>query len=317
MRVRGTVGEMESAFHVVLNNYEVRGKVVRANDRAPFVEGSAAALVRSISGLDSGEYEHPLMARTALPAQKTGAQACTQRVWQVRPSPIRSSQPTALTAHCASQSVDPNTGITTCLGGFPKPSYQKKLPGKYRQLPDVSWLADPYTGVATLISVPGNVPEQVWQVWGGTSVAAPMFSGLWAIANQEARAPLGSAAPYMYSMPAGTIYDIVPVTSKNNVKGSILDSTGTTFYSPGAIMGGEGPGNFVSAIWDYAFLQDTALVISFGTDFSQADGFGFITQCNSATALHTKIGWDNVTGVGVPEAKAFADFFAPSDAATK
>jgi subtilase family serine protease len=70
VRVRGTVGDVESAFHVVLNNYEVRGKVVRANDRAPFVEGPAAALVRSISGLDSGEYEHPLMARTGVPAQK-------------------------------------------------------------------------------------------------------------------------------------------------------------------------------------------------------------------------------------------------------
>ena len=51
-------------------------------------------------------------------------------------------------------------------------------------------------------------------------------------------------------------------------------------------------------------------MISFGTDCSQANGFGFITQCNSSTALHTKIGWDNVTGVGVPKAKAFADFFA-------
>lgn len=591
VRVRGTVGDVESAFHVVLNNYEVRGKVVRANDRAPFVEGSAAALVRSISGLDSGEYEHPLMARPALPGQKTGAgagmrtasvasaalpnpffttncfngtetdvfsnnangslpiakytgnvlnlQSLTSAGCAYTPPPIQAAynltalyaaghdgrgqtigiidwcgsltiqsdanafsaafglpaltssnfaityipapslceaadqteinidvewahavapganinlivppsatfldvddaEFTAVTyglatvisgsygspesftpenildtenliseiaaisgistnfssgdsgdfsfdfipptvsapadspwatavggvtlalnpnnsiawqagwgnnetllaetgfvadppaseafgfiggsgggqSNCASQSVDSNGNIT-CLAGFPKPSYQKKLPGKYRQLPDVSWLADPFTGVAILISVPGNVPEQVWQVWGGTSVAAPMFSGLWAIANQEAGAPLGSAAPYMYSMPAGTIYDIVPVTSKNNVKGSILDSTGTTAYSPGAIMGGEGPGTFVSAIWDYAFLQDTALVISFGTDCSQADGFGFITQCNSPTALHTKIGWDNVTGVGVPKAKAFADFFAPADAAAK
>ena len=593
VRVRGTVGDVESAFHVVLNNYEVRGKVVRANDRAPFVEGPAAALVRSISGLDSGEYEHPLMARTGVPAQKGageglhttsvasaasaalpspfftnncfkgtetdvfsnnangslpiakytgnvlnlqsltsagcaytppsiqaaynltglyaaghdgkdqtigiidwcgsltiqsdanafsaafGLPALTSKNFAISyiPGPslceatdqveinidvewahavapganinlivtpsatfldVDDAEFTAVTyglanvisgsygspesftpenildtenliseiaaisgisanfssgdsgdysfdfipptvsapadspwatavggitlalnpnnsiawqagwgnnqtllaetgfvadppsseafgfiggsgggqSNCASQSVDSN-GNVTCLGGFPKPSYQKNLPGKYRQLPDVSWLADPYTGVAILISVPGNVPEQVWQVWGGTSVAAPMFSGLWAIANQEAGAPLGSAAPYMYSMPAGTIYDIVPVTSKNNVKGSILDSTGTTSYSPGAIMGGEGPGNFVSAIWDYEFLQDTALVISFGTDCSQANGFGFITQCNSATALHTKVGWDNVTGVGVPKAKAFADFFAPSEAAAK
>ena len=71
------------------------------------------------------------------------------------------------------------------------------------------------------------------------------------------------------------------------------------------------------AIWDYAFLQDTALVISFGTDCSQAYGFGFITQCNSPTALHTKPGWDNVTGVGAPNAMAFADSFAPAPAVAK
>jgi subtilase family serine protease len=215
-------------------------------------------------------------------------------------------------SNCASQKVDPTTGAVTCLAGFPKPSYQSKLPGKYRQLPDVSWLADPYTGVAILISVPGNIPEQVWQVWGGTSVATPMFSALWAIANQEAGAPLGQAAPYLHSLPAGAVYDIVPVGSKTNVRASILDASGTTAYSPNAVMGGEAAGKFVSAIWDYAFLQDTALVISFGADCSQAPGFGVVTQCNSASALHTKVGWDNVTGVGAPNAKAFADFFAPA-----
>jgi subtilase family serine protease len=220
-------------------------------------------------------------------------------------------------SNCVSQSFDPNTGQETCLAGFPKPSYQSHLPGKYRQLPDVSWLADPFTGVAILISVPGNIPEQVWQVWGGTSVAAPMFSGLWAIANQEAGAPLGNAAPYMYSLPAGAIYDIVPVSSKGNVKGSILDSAGTTAYNANAVMGGDASGRFVSAIWDYAFLQDTALVISFGADCSQAYGFGFITQCNTPGNLHTKLGWDNVTGVGAPNAKAFADSFAPPPAVKK
>ena len=75
VRARGTVGDVESAFHVVLNNYQVRGKVVRSNDRDPFVEGPAAQFVRSISGLDSGEYEHPLMARGTPPALKKEAEA--------------------------------------------------------------------------------------------------------------------------------------------------------------------------------------------------------------------------------------------------
>jgi len=182
-----------------------------------------------------------------------------------------------------------------CLAGFPKPAYQKLLPGKYRQLPDVSWLADPFTGVVILISVPGQLPEQVWQVWGGTSVACPMFSALWAIANQEALAgggaALGQAAPYLYSMPTGTIYDIVPQTSKTNVKASIQESTGTNKYTAAEVAGVTGP--FVDAIWDYPWIQDTPLGITFGTD----------------SGLKTKKGWDNVTGVGVPNGQAFADSF--------
>jgi len=191
---------------------------------------------------------------------------------------------------CATQDSSGN-----CLAGFPKPSYQKGVPGKYRQLPDISWLADPFTGAVIAITVPGEVPSLVWQVWGGTSVACPMFSALWAIANQEAGSPLGQAAPYVYSMPAGTIADIVPVSSKTNVSASIVDSNGTTKYTPAEVGGVSGQA-FYSAIWDYASLQDTALVLTFGTD----------------SGLRTHVGWDNVTGVGVPNAKAFADAFAPA-----
>lgn len=37
------------------------------------------------------------------------------------------------------------------------------------------------------------------------------------------------------------------------------------------------------------------------------DFFG--TLCTDAVALKTKVGWDNVTGVGVPNGQAFADAF--------
>ena len=215
-------------------------------------------------------------------------------------------------SNCATQSKG------NCVAGYPKPSYQNgAVPGKYRQLPDISWLADPYTGAVIAITIPGNVPSLQWQVWGGTSVACPMFSALWAIANQEAGAPLGQAARYVYSLPAGAVYDIVPVGSKTSVTASIQDAKGTTAYNANAVLGGGDPGKFVSALWDYAFLQDTALVISFGTDCTAGPTFGFITPCTSTSSLHTKVGWDNVTGVGSPNAKAFADSFHPAAAATK
>lgn len=210
-------------------------------------------------------------------------------------------------SNCVTQDSSGN-----CLSGFAKPAYQKALPGTTRQLPDVSWLADPYTGVAILISVPGQVPEQVWQVWGGTSVATPMFSALWAIANQEAGVALGQAAPYMYSMPAGTIYDVGPIGSKSDVTASLQESSSqTTNYTAAEVMGGTTPNYFISAIWDYALFPATPIAISFGTDCSTAAS-SYITQCNSSSSLKTRPGWDNVTGVGVPNAKAFADSFAPA-----
>lgn len=141
-------------------------------------------------------------------------------------------------------------------------------------------------------------------------MACPMFSALWTIANQEAGAPLGLAAPYLYSLPPSAVTDIVPVSVGHNVIATIQDSKGTTTYNASEVLGGTAPGEFVSALWDYPYLQYTALVISFGTDCTASPGFG-ITPCNSPSALKTKVGWDNVTGVGVPNAKAFADAFAP------
>ena len=186
-----------------------------------------------------------------------------------------------------------------CTAGFLKPPYQgKSVPGKYRQLPDVSWLADPFTGAVILISIPGEVPEQVYQVVGGTSLATPMFSALWAIANQEAVAgggtELGQAAPYLYSLPEGTISDIVPVTSKTNVTGSVRDASGTTKYTAAQLADATPTEHqFVSALWDIFYDDYTAAVVSFGTN----------------PGLSTAPGWDDMTGVGTPDAQAFADFF--------
>src|SRR3984885_13940709 len=186
-----------------------------------------------------------------------------------------------------------------CTGGFSKPPYQQaSVPGAFRQLPDVSWLADPFTGAVILISIPGQVPEQVFQVFGGAGLATPMFSALWAIANQEALAgggtELGQAAPYLYSLPSGTISDIVPVTSATNVTGSVQDSQGTKKYSAARLAGATPTEHqFVSALWDIFTDEDTAAVVSFGTD----------------PGLNIAPGWDNVTGVGTPNAQAFADFF--------
>jgi hypothetical protein len=71
------------------------------------------------------------------------------------------------------------------------------------------------------------------------------------------------------------------------------------------------PGKFFSALWDDGNGYDTALVLSFGTDCTVSSNDAG-TLCTSPSALHTKVGWNNVTGVGTPNAQAFADSFKPA-----
>jgi subtilase family serine protease len=177
-------------------------------------------------------------------------------------------------------------------GVFSKPAFQHKLKGSARLLPDISWLADPFTGGVIVISVPYQVPK-AYEVYGGTSLACPMFSALWAIANQEAGGPLGQAAQYVYSMPESTIIDVKPVSSATNVTAVYKESaTITDSYNASELAGAT---EFVSAIWNIPLMQDTTVVVTFGTD----------------SGLHTAAGWDDVTGVGVPNGYEFANHFRP------
>jgi len=177
---------------------------------------------------------------------------------------------------------------------FSKPGFQHRLPGSFRRLPDISWIADPYTGVVMDLTYDGVYPPREWFAIGGTSVACPMFSALWAIANQEAGTPLGQAARYVYSMPSSTITDIVPFGSSTNVTGAITNASGITFYSASDLAQPlDGTTVFYDALWNVPLNQGTVQLVTFGTD----------------THLKTAPGWDDVTGVGVPKPKAFADFF--------
>jgi subtilase family serine protease len=89
---------------------------------------------------------------------------------------------------------------------FPRPPFQDGLnvPGSTRLVPDISWLADPYTGVEIIQTVGGQTGVAVI---GGTSLAAPMFSGLMAIAGQSAGHGLGQAAALVYNLSSAAVTD--------------------------------------------------------------------------------------------------------------
>ncbi len=96
-----------------------------------------------------------------------------------------------------------------------KPSYQSGVTqsATFRTSPDVSLLADPNTGVAIFDSY--DFPGSSWLELGGTSLAAPMFSAMIAVADQG-RNYVGlqtldgptQTLPMLYSLPSSDFHDI-------------------------------------------------------------------------------------------------------------
>jgi len=88
----------------------------------------------------------------------------------------------------------------------------------------------------------------------------------------------------------------VPVGSATNPKAVIQDSTGFTKYTAAELAEPLYTTKvFYSGIYNSPF-DDEWDIVTFGTD----------------TGLRTKVGWDNVTGLGTPNGQAFADAFAPA-----
>ena len=205
---------------------------------------------------------------------------------------------------CASNLQQPGQCFYFGAGGgmsqfFPKPAYQSGLPGTGRQQPDVSLVADPYTG-ATIIYSYNNPGTYTVSVIGGTSASCPMFSGVWAIVNQKSQQKnghsAGLAAPYMYSLPNGAVYDVVQATpfSVSSLAGNIFTGAIQPIYwSPTALVGPDVPMKFTSAFYQ-------------GTSTRWYDlGFGL------DSTLTTAPGWDNVTGVGAPKGANFINAIVP------
>ena len=72
----------------------------------------------------------------------------------------------------------------------------------------------------------------------GLAWQVPIFTALWAIANQHAGHSLGQAAPYIAGLKPGELVDVLPLSSVTNVTGTIYDSTGATFYSAASLFAG-------------------------------------------------------------------------------
>jgi subtilase family serine protease len=145
-------------------------------------------------------------------------------------------------------------------------------------------------------------------VYGGTSLASPIFTATWAIADQYNGAPLGFASPILATLGAGQITDVVPppaTVTNYNPYGLLTDGTTTTSLSWMQVYTeaenlNDFPNlltlysqtHFLSTVFPGAFGESPSvfdLAVSFGTDSS----------------LTVTKGWDNVTGWGEPNGLPF------------
>ena len=176
-----------------------------------------------------------------------------------------------------------------------KPDWQRKLPGTGRQQPDVPAIADPQTG-AIVVETNLDTGVPTWGTVGGTSLATPIFSAIWALADEAAGESLGQAAPVIAALPPFAVRDVLPIkATKHNTSASItFRGTTTTAYDPAQLFG-------LPASQKTGFLG--ALVFVGAVPFTGWNDVGFGLDSSLAAAP----GWDNATGYGVPNGLLFIE----------
>ncbi len=164
---------------------------------------------------------------------------------------------------------------------FPEPWYQKPvvprslshyfgangIPTGGRVVPDVAMVGDPYTGmeIGFTQTFPNGVYYSEYSI-GGTSLSVPLFAGVMAIADQKAGMRHGFANPALYRI-AGT-----------------------------------------SAYHDIVNPPHPVAVVarSYANGLNAAGGYHVrLASFNRTGTLHTRPGYDDVTGMGTPRGAAF------------
>ncbi|MGF1426739.1 S53 family peptidase [Kitasatospora sp. LaBMicrA B282] len=129
---------------------------------------------------------------------------------------------------------DPATGGGASGGGkskvFDRPLFQlgvQNVVGNSRGVPDISMVGDPNTGVWTYNSF--GPQDDGWELWGGTSVACPIFSGVVALADQVAGHRLGNLNYGLYALGAAQQAGL-PDTGINDIVGGSNTYGGVTGF---------------------------------------------------------------------------------------
>jgi len=128
----------------------------------------------------------------------------------------------------ASETVWSGAG-SGCSAYIAKPSWQQDHSCSNRTIADVAADADPSTGVAVYDSY-GSLRGASWYVFGGTSVAAPIIGGVYALSGNTGNATdLPVPAIFAYNAQS-TMYDVL--SGSNGSCGSYLCTGGAGYDGP-------------------------------------------------------------------------------------
>jgi subtilase family serine protease len=126
-----------------------------------------------------------------------------------------------------------------CSSYEPKQSWQTDLGCSNRTVADVSAVADPNTGVAVYDSLRCQGAAG-WMVFGGTSVAAPVIAGVYALAGNASSASYPASLAYSN---AGSLNDVTS-GSNGSCGNSYLCTAGAGYDGPTGLGTPNGVGAF-------------------------------------------------------------------------
>lgn len=175
-------------------------------------------------------------------------------------------------------------GYSTIFGA---PSWQKGqgFSGGARGVPDVSWDADPQTGVLVSLYNP-SYDNYTYYIVGGTSVGAPSWAGSMALLDQKAGENLGLINPTLYSIlssPAEYSKAFHDITSGNNNPNSA-----TTGWDPVTGLGSPNLGelsNLIAPTGSLAVSVTNTLSNNFGISYSYGSSIGFSATVTGANGV--------------------------------
>ena len=127
-----------------------------------------------------------------------------------------------------------------CSAYDAKPSWQTDAGCSRRTVADVSSVADPNTGVAVYDSTANN-GSSGWMVFGGTSAAAPLIAGTYALAGTPAASTYPASYPYSHR---SSLFDVT--SGSNGSCGSYLCTATTGYDGPTGLGTPNGTAAFVN-----------------------------------------------------------------------